>query len=162
MDDVPPKKTTNSTIKMSYVPSSKGFKRTVPQNDSLPQCHCLACFSLVGKLTLALMLLFDNFADLLQSLNSFSHWTAASPCLFSGNFVFAMLSFSCSLPSPVTLLLDLFVHLLCSLDFFSGQVVTSLYLFSSNVVFAVLLLSPFIPSLVTIPFDLFADLPHSG
>jgi len=72
---------------------------------------------------------------------------------------FAMLSFSCNLPSPVTLLLDLSPNLLCSLNFFSGQIVASPCSFSGNIMFAALSLYPSIPSLVTIPFDLFANLP---
>jgi len=91
----------------------------------------LACLlsSPVGESTLALVLLFNLFANLPCSLDSFSHQAVASNSQLSGNVVFTMfatLSLACLLPSPVdeltlalALLFDLFANLLHSLDFFS-------------------------------------------
>jgi len=81
--------------------------------------------SLVGELTLAVVLLFDYFASLLCSLNSFSCQAIASTSWFCGKVEFAALSFSPSLPSPIgeltldlTTLFNLFANLPSSLNSF--------------------------------------------
>jgi len=63
----------------------------------------LSCLlpSIVGELTIPLMLLFDLFATVLHSLTSFSHWVIASSYQLSGNWPCSC-SLTCLLLTLVT------------------------------------------------------------
>jgi len=132
-----------------------------------------AMLSLSPLIPSLVMILFNIFANLPHSLNSFSHWVVSFPSWFCANVEFALLLLSCSLPSlvseptlAVVLLFDLLANLPCSLNSFSHQVVSSPSWFHGNAVeFAALSLAPLLTSLVgeltlalAILFDLFADL----
>jgi len=111
----------------------------------------LSCLfaSLIGELTLPLVLLFELFVAVLCSLASFSHQVIASPSQSFGNVMVVALSLApllCScigeLTLPLVLLIDLFAALWHSLASFSCQAIASPSQLSGNVMLAMLSLAP--------------------